>query len=116
MAAAGLGLPARKRHVDPGNFVHGKALADGVHAAEPREQLAQPGRGDPVDFEIDVLRRLSKEPIPHPTPHDERATACVPHAARNGDRDFETSPFVRSGIHSPCTETTGPAGCARPSG
>ena len=77
MPAAGLRLAARQRHVEARDLVDGEALADGVHAAERREQLLQPRRVDAEDLEVDVLRRPSQQAVAHPAADDQRAPAGV---------------------------------------
>ena len=54
VAAAGLRLAARQRHVDVADLVDLKALADGLDAAERLEQRAQPIAGQAEDLEVDV--------------------------------------------------------------
>ena len=77
VAAAGLRLAARQRHVDVADLVDLKALADRLDAAERLEQRAQPIAGNAEDLDVDVLRLAAEQPVADPAADDQRAAAGV---------------------------------------
>ena len=80
MAASGLRVAPRQRHVDVADLVDLEALADRFDAAEPFEKRAQSISSQPENLEIDVRLlgfRQAEQPIAHPAADDQRATAGV---------------------------------------
>ena len=75
MAAAGLRVAARQRHVDAADLVDREALADRVDRTEPRQQVAQRIGGDAEHLQVDVLRRPAEQPIADPAADDQGAAA-----------------------------------------
>ena len=75
VAASGLRLAAGQRDVDRADLVDGEALADGLNAAETRQQRDQRVRREAEDLEVQILRREPQQPIADEAADDQRVTA-----------------------------------------
>ena len=82
--ASGLRFPPWQRDVDVAELEHLEALAHELDSSERFEQLAQPGRRDAEDLDVDVFRLTAEQPVADPAADDERASAF----AANGFGDL----------------------------
>ena len=114
VAAAGLRLAPGQRHVEAGDLVDGEALADGVDAAEAREQRLQairrrrrrPRRRCLCDGRP-ISRSRTQPPTISARPPSSRTARAIADRACSSRRGGRHRLLARCESHSRCSGTTG---------
>ena len=86
VAAAGLRLASRQRHVNGCYLEYGETLADRLHVSEWSDDLLQPFCGYSEDFDVEILGIDANQAIADETADDKRPAARGPNGVSDVTR------------------------------